>query len=266
MRHILSVWEDVAGKLKAADHILFLSDFDGTLAPLAERPEDVRFPQRIRHHLAALVKAPCYTVGVISGRALAEVQPIVNLAGIYYAGNHGLEIEGPGLSFVHPEAQKLVPALGETNRKLHDALKNIEGVFIENKSLSLSVHYRRVGEEEVERVKELVHRVLEVPHFGSIVKLTEGKKIYEVRPAVEWNKGNAVEVVLDYCIISKGSKRILPIFLGDDTTDEDGFRAVERHGGISVVVAEHKRDTAAANLLRSPREVQKWLGLLVAEL
>ncbi len=265
MRHLLSAWEDVAFILKAAEHILLLSDFDGTLAPLAQKPKDVHLPKRTRHHLATLARTPSYTVGVISGRALREVEGMVNIADIFYAGNHGLEIKGPGLSFVHPEAQKLAPALDEANRELQKALWDIPGILVQNKGLSLSVHYRRVQVEKVGRVREVVHHVLGMPHFSSVLRLTEGKKIYEVRPSVEWDKGKAVDVLLDHCITSKGIKTVLPIFLGDDSTDEDGFRTVGMRDGISVVIDEEERETTANYSLRSLREVQQWLGLLVGD-
>lgn len=109
MEHLLSVWSKVAMQLSNARHVLLLTDYDGTLTPIVERPELANLSKDIRRLLQTLAYQRYITVGVISGRALVDLKDKVGISGIIYAGNHGLEIEGPGISFVNPVADELRP-------------------------------------------------------------------------------------------------------------------------------------------------------------
>ncbi len=148
MQYLFDVWDEVAHRLKSANHILLLSDYDGTLTPIVDKPELAVLPQEIKKLLRKLAKNRRYTVGIISGRALADLKSKVDLEGIIYAGNHGLEIEGFGSSFLEPIAEEMRPFLKMLNQALSATLRGIKGAFVEDKGLTVSVHYRLVDDTE----------------------------------------------------------------------------------------------------------------------
>ena len=147
MQHLFQSWESFSADIRAASHVLFLSDYDGTLTPIAGRPDQAVLSPEVREKLSVLAEKPAFSVGIISGRSLAELKSMVGIDGIYYGGNHGLEIEGPGLNYTNPAAEASREMVRELARQLSEGLGGIEGVFIEDKGLSLSLHYRLVGEE-----------------------------------------------------------------------------------------------------------------------
>lgn len=266
MEHLLSVWPKVVKQLRDARRILFLTDYDGTLTPIVARPELANLPESTRLMLETLAQRYNFTVGVISGRALADLKDKVGIPGIIYAGNHGLEIEGPGISFMNPVAEELKPVLRIMHYVLSRVLGTIKGVFVENKGLSLSVHYRLAGEHKADEVEGIVKKVVGGAEAAGRTKITPGKKVYEVRPAVTWDKGKAVKLLMKR--YGKGGRRsgLLPIYLGDDLTDEDGFRVIQCYGsGLSVFVGEEGESSNAQYFLKSPAEVAVFLDMLLEE-
>lgn len=263
MQHLFSVWQEFSKRLKAARYVLLLCDYDGTLTPIVEKPELAILPEKTRELLLALVTQRSFTVGVISGRAMADIRQKVGIENIIYAGNHGLEIEGPGISFINPLAEEMRPVLRLIQQVLNKALSPIRGVFVENKGLSLTIHYRMVEEDKSDEVRNVFERVIATARSLGKVIITTGKKVYEVRPPVDWDKGKAISLLIEKYGKPKVKSELLPIFLGDDSTDEDGFRVIEKHGGISVFVGEQTNDSTAHYYLKSPAEVEQFLERLV---
>ena len=264
LEHLLSVWPEVVNQLRVARHILLLTDYDGTLTPIVERPELANLSEETRQLLRGLARQRHLTLGVISGRALGDLREKVGIGGIVYAGNHGLEIEGPGISFVNPVAEELKPILRIMHYVLSRALGTIRGVFVENKGLSLSIHYRLVGEQRAGEVEGIVKKVVGGAEAAGQAKITSGKKVYEVRPAVTWDKGKAIKLLMKK--YGKGGRNsgLLLIYLGDDLTDEDGFKVIQCYGsGLSVLVGEEEKPTNAKYFLKSPAEVAMFLGMLL---
>jgi trehalose-phosphatase len=263
LRYLFDEWEAVSARVKNALHVFLLSDFDGTLTPIVERPEDVILSDEVRRLLRSLVKHPRYTVGIISGRALLDLMVRVDVTDIIYAGNHGMEIYGKGLSFVEPMAEGMQSLLRVLHHALSVALKGIEGVIVENKGLSLTVHYRMAEEKEHHRIKDIFEHVSGPLHAEGGVRVTFGKKVYEVRPPVAWNKGKAVEWLVAAHGGDRSKGESWPIFLGDDLTDEDGFAAVKERQGLSVFVGDKAVASKADCYLPSPKEVGLFLRRLV---
>jgi trehalose 6-phosphate phosphatase len=266
LEHLLSVWPEVVDRFRVATHILLLTDYDGTLTPIMERPELANLAESMRLMLEALARRYDFTVGVISGRALADLKEKVGISGIIYAGNHGLEIEGPGISFVNPVAEELKPLLFIMHHVLNRSLGAIRGVFVENKGLSLSIHYRLAREHRADEVEGIVKKVVGNAEATGKAKITSGKKVYEVRPAVAWNKGKAVKLLMKKYGKGGRSSGLLPIYLGDDLTDEDGFQVIQGYGtGLSVFVGEEARSSSAQYFLKSPAEVAVFLEMLLEQ-
>ena len=263
MLHLFSVWQEFSKRLKAASRVLLLCDYDGTLTPIVDRPELADLSEKTKQMLQTLARQSHFTVGIISGRALADLRQKVGLSNIIYAGNHGLEIEGPGVSLVNPLAAEMRPVFRLINQVLNKALAPIRGVQVEDKGLTISVHYRMVEEGKSEEVTNALERVIATARSLGKVRITSGKKVYEVRPAVEWDKGEAIALLIERYGKTKTKKELLPIYLGDDQTDEDGFKVIEKHGGISVFVGEESGNSAARYYLESPAEVEQFLSRLV---
>jgi trehalose-phosphatase len=245
---------------------LLLTDYDGTLTPIVDRPEMANLAEDTRRLLRNLARQRRFTLGVISGRALADLKDKVGLSGMVYAGNHGLEIEGPGISFVNPVAEELKPILRIMHYVLSRALGTIGGVFVENKGLSLSVHYRLAEEHRASEVERIVKQAVGGAEAAGQAKITAGKKVYEVRPAVNWDKGKAIKLLMKK--YGRGGRRsgLLPAYFGDDLTDDDGFRVIEDCGnGISVFVGEERQQSTARYFLKSPAEVATFLDMLLEQ-
>jgi len=251
-------------RLRHADRIILLSDFDGTLCPIVDRPEQASISESTRLLLKELAQKPGISVAIISGRSLSDLKEKIGLENLTYVGNHGLEIDGPSVKFVEPVAQKSRPVLDQLHRLLGQALYPFKGVLVEHKGLTLTVHYRMLEGGAAEEFKSLFDQVAHTIRSLGKVRVTSGKKVHEFRPAVSWDKGTAIRLLLERYRSLHASDRSIAIFLGDDVTDEDGFRVLRTEGGISVFVGEENRRTEGEYFLRSPAEVQHFLGRLAS--
>lgn len=263
MQHLWKSWQTFSAAVGAAPHFLLLSDYDGTLTPIVGRPKDALLSPGVREKLRALAQKQASSVGIISGRSMAELKSMVAIAGIYYAGNHGLEIEGPGLSFVSQPAELARAAIKDLARQLAAALDGIAGVIIEDKGLSLSVHYRLVKEGEENLVSETFRRITRTLLNEGNIRVTSGKKVWEVRPPIDWHKGKAVEAITREIKALLKLEQVMAVYLGDDTTDEDAFRVMRRPEGWSIFVGRDNPLSAADYFLSSTIEVEEFLSRLL---
>lgn len=254
---IPEIIRDVEARLRNNRVVLFL-DYDGTLTPIVERPELAVLDDGTRAIVRRLARY-C-TVIIISGRALSDVAERVGIDTVIYAGSHGFEIAGPK---AHPIRNKVgvehIPAIRSAARELHQRLDVIDGVIIEDKAFSVAVHYRLVDET---RLTEVAHAVQEVLAARPGLCIVKGKKVYELRPNIKWDKGQALLWILQE--LGLDSPDVVPIFIGDDSTDEDAFKElIER--GIGVMVGE-ARATYARYRLSDPGEVREFLYRLAGAL
>jgi trehalose 6-phosphate phosphatase len=239
--------------------LVLLLDFDGTLAPIVARPEMAAIPRETRAALERLMDLPGVTAAVVSGRGLADVRERAAIPDIAYAGNHGMEIEGAGLHRIHPEALAARPELEAVAARIGGALAGIDGAFVEDKGLTLSIHYRTAAEADHARVRDSVHAAAD---GRPELHVTEGKMVLEVRPRVDWNKGRAVIFLLEQMRPPAGTP---VLYLGDDRTDEDAFRALESWDAAAegIIVADPvPDDTAARSRLGEPAEAAELFAAL----
>ncbi|MBU1613862.1 trehalose-phosphatase [bacterium] len=256
MEHLLGSWPK---GFCSSSHLLLFLDYDGTLTPIVDRPEAAVLKEEIRRLLHRLSQDERFTLGIISGRKLSEVKELVGIPKIIYAGNHGLQIEMAGEKFVPQGADEKRPVLAKLSEFLRKKGEKIRGFLLEDKGLSLTLHYREVQSEDIPKVKDIFKEAVK-PFLGSI-QVREGKCVLEVRPAIDWNKGKAVSWIID-----KLKRPGLPVYLGDDLTDEDAFRVVNRIGGISVFVGLPTPDSLAAYYLSDPKEVERFLSGISARI
>jgi len=237
----------------------FFFDYDGTLTPIVRQPEDAVLSDAMRQALRRLA-AMC-TVAVISGRDRNDVRKRVGLTELIYAGSHGFDIAGPGgLSMENQQGIEFFPLLDQAAFELEQRLAHMEGVAVERKKFAIAVHFRQAAEERITDIKQIVADVSgEYPDLG----VSRGKKIFEFQPRIDWDKGRAVLWLLSALDLDR--EEVLPIYIGDDTTDEDAFRAL-RDKGIGIVVENESRQTTARYALADPGEVQRFLDRLVEQL
>ncbi|HET6243731.1 MAG: trehalose-phosphatase [Bacteroidetes bacterium] len=243
-------------KFKNNKALLFL-DFDGTLAPIVEFFEDAAMSEEMKELLERL--ASKYQVAVISGRGLSDVKNRVGLNNIYYAGSHGFEISGPnGFYQEHELAHKIIPVFDVLIPELNQKLKSIPGLKLERKKFTLAVHYRQVAQEKQQEVIDAVENALKKHRE---VKAGKGKKVIEIRPNIDWDKGKAVSMLIHKLDHSKNE--YLPVYIGDDITDEDVFIILDN--GLGILVGEHGSQTYADYYLRDVQDVQNFLNQLLIE-
>jgi trehalose-phosphatase len=235
------------------DLAVFL-DFDGTLSPIVEEPAAATIPDSTRATVAKL--AGRATVAVVSGRARADVAERAGVEGIIYAGSHGLEIAGRGRDMVHPAAKEAAPAVERATRELEAAFADIDGAIVERKPYSVAAHYRQVADELHDQVEEAVVRAREA---AGGLRERRGKKVIELVPDIDWDKGRAVEWLLDSLDID--ASRALVIYIGDDETDEDAFRALAGRG-LGIHVGAEIAPSLANYRLADPDAVAAFLAQL----
>ncbi len=234
-------------------------DYDGTLTPIVERPEMAVLSDKMRASVRRLAQVS--TVAVVSGRDLGDVRERVGIDGIAYAGSHGFDILGPaGKSMALEKGEAFLPALERAEHELRRRTSRIDGAQLERKRYSLAVHYRRVAPKDVPTVEKHVDQVVEqIPEL----RKTLGKKVFDLQPNIDWDKGKAVEWLLDTLGLS--GPQVLPMYLGDDVTDEDAFGALAGRG-VTVAVQAPPAPTAAGYRLADPAEVERFLDALAARL
>jgi len=246
----LAAFSEIQARLTGRRASVFL-DYDGTLTPIVARPDLAILPQGMRVILRGLA-AKC-SVAVVSGRDLADVRRLVGLDDIVYAGSHGFDISGPGgLAVQHKESAAFSEAVRRAAETLAAAVEPIEGALVEPKRFAVAVHYRQVAEKDLPAVEAAVDTALaSVPEL----RKTYGKKVFELRPRFDWDKGKAVRWLME--ALGQTGDNVVPFYLGDDLTDEDAFAALADDGVTIYVGAPHR--TAARYLLDDTDQVGTFL-------
>ncbi|MEU5843600.1 trehalose-phosphatase [Rhodococcus sp. NPDC047139] len=237
-------------------------DYDGVLTPIVERPEDAVWSESMRRTVRDL--ADRASVCIVTGRDRAVVQQLMGVDDLVVAGSHGFDIWSPtGGQLTHGILDDFTELIGEVTETLRTRLAGLEGVGIEPKRASVAVHYRQAGPDARERVSAIVEALLkEDPDRLAVVP---GKMVYELKPAVDWHKGKAVLHLIE--VLGLDSPEVVPLYLGDDITDEDAFRAL-RDRGIGILVGSPEdpemagRRTDAEFVLASVDEVERFLSTL----
>ena len=243
----------------AETRLLILTDFDGTLVELAEDPDSVELSSDRRDLIQRLARRPDLTLGVVSGRRLADVRMRVGAGdGIYYAGLHGLEIEGPGIHFLHSQTDHTRALIQRLGRSLVDATKDLAGVRVENKELTIALHVRGAAPAAQQHAEETFREIAGPCLEAGTLRVLFGAAVFELLPGVAWAKGDAVlrikaEVERQY------RRAAWLIYVGDDVTDEDAFRAVGPQG---MTIAVGDRSASAAFRLANPDAVWRFLQQL----
>jgi len=238
----------------AQEAALFL-DYDGTLTPIVSHPDDAVLSRSMRTVLQRLTGLCEFAV--ISGRDLADVRQRVGLEAIWYAGSHGYDIAGPeGERSRYQEGADFLPLLKEAEQAVRHCLGGMDGCLVERKRFSIAIHTRQVTAADLADVARRVEQI-HADHPG--LRLSRGKQLFELQPALDWDKGKALRWLMQ--TLDMDPARFVPIYLGDDVTDEDAFRELAEDG-VGILVSATDQPTHAAYRLADPAAVETFLERL----
>ena len=252
MKHLLGCWPAVSQRLGKADRLLLMLDFDGTLAPIVPDPPDARIPPAAMAALQRLRAHPGVELAIISGRAARDVRNLVGLSRIHYFGSHGRER-------ILPEGG---PAIAENSgraeiqflcQRLAEELASVPGFRIENKGVSAAAHYRNARARDFELIRQSVRGAVEA---SSGLKMSSGKMVYDITPTDGIDKGTAALELLRDC----GG---LPLYFGDDTTDESVFGALPSVA-VTVFVGPPNATSLARYRVDDPYQVADALSRVLS--
>ncbi len=235
-----------------SEHVLLGLDFDGTLAPIVHRPEDAAVPSETTATLSSLVSSEHVTVAIVSGRSIASLKSKMSLD-VIYCGNHGLEIQGPGISFLHEGASSIQNAVELACWDLDAAFEGVRGVRVERKGLTATVHHRQAPAYLDAWIEATVRLILQP--YAAVLTLRAALESWEIRPRVDWNKGSALKLLADRI----AAARLAVVCAGDDATDEDMFQVSP--DAISIRVGA-SAPTGALYHVSGPPELLQFLEFL----
>lgn len=250
----LAEWFDAGGTL------LLITDYDGTLTPIVANPTEAYLTEEVHADLQALARSPRARLAVVSGRDLADLRGRVAVPDAICAGCHGLEIDGPGLSFTHPEAEVQEDGLRAVSLALCMGAPFVPGMRVEAKRLGVAVHYRHVAASAHHEVQTMLARSL--LRRGGQFKIFHGAKVIEVLPNVAWNKSQCARWIRDK-VVGGRSKPTIVLYMGDDWTDEQVFEALEGHA-VTIKVGTDVPASRATCRLTDVSEVHRLLSALAA--
>ncbi|KAL2317712.1 hypothetical protein Fmac_031588 [Flemingia macrophylla] len=262
----LNMFDQIVCDSKGKQIVTFL-DYDGTLSPIVADPDKAYMTKKMRATLKDIARH--FPTAIVSGRCIDKVCSFVRLAELYYAGSHGMDIKGPtnrrctkkgNEEVLLQPASEFLPMINEVYNILVEKTKSVPGAKVENNKFCLSVHFRCVDEKSWVTLAEQVSLVLnEYPKL----RLTHGRKVLEIRPSIKWDKGKALEFLLE-SLGYANSDNVFPIYIGDDRTDEDAFKVLRRRGqGVGILVSKIPKETDASYTLKDPTEVGQFLRHLV---
>ncbi len=250
LEHINKIYQK-SGSRKA---VLFL-DYDGTLTPIVSNPEKALLSGTVRSILIDL--SEIINVAVISGRDRRDIQKLINIDSIFYAGSHGFDISGPNnVEMQYKEGEKVLQSLDNAEEILKKKLHGIKGSHVERKKYAIAVHYRNV---EIDQVDKLQAIVAEIIQSDEKLKTGSGKKILELKPNLNWHKGKALRWLMEK--LNLQIDEYMPLFIGDDITDEDALKEIQ-DSGVGILVGSHEQKTHAAYHLKDTTEVVEFLQKL----
>jgi trehalose 6-phosphate phosphatase len=252
-RPLLDVLPEISKRIQRASHLLLCADFDGTLTPLVDDPASARLAEPMRQTLESLSRRNKLNVVIISGRPRDDLQARINIPGLIYAGNHGLEISGSGFIFVEPTAIGHREQLHQLASELGQRLQPFPGVFVEDKGLTLTVHFRKAAPADSEEVRRVVHAALASANYPFV--LASGKAAHEISPRVYWNEGSVIGWIKERL----GKRDAALVYFGDDATDEGAFVAFPNEITVRVGTAP---DSAAQFEVEGPPQVEEFLRWL----
>ena len=260
MRYLFDVLDKIKSSLAGKYLFLFL-DCDGTLTPIVDTPNEAIILPETKRLLNSLSQKNNCKIAIISGRSLADIEKKIGLKNLIYSGNHGFQIEGPKIKHEMAVPFGYKKILEHIKTQLKEKLSGIKGVFVEDKKLSLALHFRLSDRQQVPLIKTIFHENVILYLVKNKIKIRPGKKVLEVIPPVRWDKGKIVLWLLARQEALSKSGKIIPIYIGDDSTDEDAFKALKNRG-LTVSVG-HTDTSQAKYYVKNVKEVHTFLKYIL---
>lgn len=247
------------GIIPRAKKLFICLDFDGTLAPFRRAPGDARLSEQKREILRKLAVRRDYRVAVVSGRGLKDIEDKISVPAVMYAADHGFFIKSGGKVFQPFSSPAVRGVMKDFHKEAGMAVGGVRGIVLENKGITLSVHYRCVPKNQVPGVKALISGLGATPGFKDKLDIRGGKMCLEIRPRVPWDKGSAVTWLM-LRAMKEDAAPFLPVYIGDDATDEDAFKVL-RNVGITIRVG-NDRLSRAEYYVKNTSEVFEFLKVI----
>lgn len=256
MKYFFSYLSEIEKRLSQIPNHLLILDFDGTISSISKNPTEAVLDKAIKKELKKYIKF--FPLAIVSGRSLNDIKNKVGLKQIIYAGNHGLEWE------MEKNKNQIHISLKTKNlfRLIRKKFKKIQnkypGVWLQDKKLSISIHYRQLNSKLIGVFKKDLNLFFKTFNNNNLIEVFNNKKIVEIRPNIKWNKGKFCVFMIKY-FEKKLKTKLLPIYVGDDTTDEDAFVALK--SGVTIRVGRNKYSQAKF-YVKNINEVKNCLQFL----
>lgn len=252
MEWLWSQWPQVAAEILSSSYTVLFLDYDGTLTRIAPSPEQATLPASTRSVLREISHHPRITVAVVSERPLNELRRRVGVRSLIYIGNHGQEVWQVGRQTKVIVPRSFQETVAHIRSQLASVVADIPGVLVEDKGLSVSLHYSLVSTElERHLMGRFACEILPLVRSSELTVLY-GRKVIELCPRLNWIKGHAALWLMKEI----HRRSVLPVYIGDDRTDEDAFRALAE--GITIRVGAHEGSKAHYYV----RDVKEVIALL----
>lgn len=225
-------FEFIKSKIKEKSKLLLMFDYDGTLTPIVEKPEYAKLEEKTKNHLEILASKEFIKLDIITGRQIAVLQKLSGIKSPYITmfGLHGGEIQ-IGDKIISNVSELKKEALTEFKKDLKKKISGYEGIIIEDKEYTVSLHYRLADEITGQRGVDIFKELSSFYNLDNEFRFQEGKKVIEILPS-NFSKSKAVaSEIINY-------PEYFPIYFGDDLTDVSAFREVKKHGGLAIGVGE----------------------------
>ncbi len=257
MKYFWDSSEEIKKEIQQHSRLLILFDFDGTLAPIALQPGAAAMPEKTKQLLEKIAATDTIRVIIVSGRHLENIKEKAGISRIAYAGNHGMEWEIDGKKESIELSEGYLKTLGEIKSKCKELEKQYLQTMVQDKRMTISIHYRALDEKFVQAFISKLHIILDPYVNAKQISLLQGKKVAEIRPYKPWTKGDFIHKFLaERC----KDQHPYVIYVGDDTTDEDAFQAIPE--GLSIYVGK-KTNSHAKFYLKNVDEVQRFMRYIL---
>lgn len=250
--------DQVRSVIDESDNVALFLDYDGTLVDFEDRPQDVVTSNEVKAVIKNILQNKKFLVFIVTGRTLTEIEQLLDIRGLSYAALHGLKIKLFNEKLFCKNRNGFYSILQQIKKYSEDEFKDEKGVFLEDKKLTLAFHYRLVQKEKSQDMVDKFLNIVYKIDTNNSFDILHGAKVVEVRPK-GWSKGKAVELILKK--VTK-NKNYLPIYIGDDTTDEDAFIHIGNKGITIFVENNEIRSTSAQYWLKNPNDVIDFIKLI----
>lgn len=246
---------NILSSIESNRKIALFLDYDGTLVPIQRDPSQCVLPDKIKQQLQLLAGSNHCYLTILSGRSLPDIRKRIGIRKIFYGGNHGVDIAGPGMRYTHPKASSTRPVILKIKHLLKKEIADIKGAWLEDKKFTLTLHFRDVKKRDISSVKKVFYKIAKRFIQGKLLTVIKGKKVLELTPDISWDKGKAILYILE-----RLKDKCLPIYIGDDTTDEFAFSAISGKG-ITIRVGRSAKTFADYYLKGYPEVLRLLQGI-----